>query len=187
MVHAKGVKVANRNRELAQLQTRAKSNDAHAQAELAARLALGDGVQANLPEAVRWYTKASRQGLAEATFNLATLYARGEGVKKSWAQAMSLLKQAEDQGSTDASILLGEISLKRPRKSSAIAALTHFSTAALNGDVRGFHMLAVLLVERRIADGYEFGRQLLKFSAGRGSAAAKKTLRELNRRARADK
>ncbi|HUQ10101.1 MAG TPA: hypothetical protein VM146_07270 [Steroidobacteraceae bacterium] len=66
---------------------RASSNQV-ARFNLAASLALGDGVKQDFGRAVSVYRGLKRDGFAEAAFNLATMYARGEGVRQNWKQAL---------------------------------------------------------------------------------------------------
>jgi TPR repeat protein len=56
----------------------------------------GIGVKQNDAEAVRWYTKASEQGLAQAQYNLGILYL----IKKDMPTAFKWFTKAADQGYT---------------------------------------------------------------------------------------
>src|SRR5690242_16641150 len=55
---------------IAQLQTLAQSGHAAAQNELGIRYRLGDDVDKDPAQAVRWFFKAAKQGYAKAYFNL---------------------------------------------------------------------------------------------------------------------
>ena len=48
---------------------------------------MGVGVPQDHTEAVKWYTKAAEQGLAEAQYNLAGVYSDGRGVRRDYAKA----------------------------------------------------------------------------------------------------
>jgi localization factor PodJL len=66
--------------------------------EVAVRLADGRGVPQNNEEAVRWLTRAAKNGLAPAEFRLAGLYEKGIGVKKDLANARDLYRAAAEKG-----------------------------------------------------------------------------------------
>ena len=59
------------------------AGDAPSQLELGRRYAQGrDGVEQNLPEAVRWVRKATDSGLPEATVEMGRMYEQGRGVSR---------------------------------------------------------------------------------------------------------
>ena len=62
------------------LRTAAAKGDASAQYEIAVRFAEGRGAAQNLTEAVEWFERAAKQGLAPAQFRLGGLYEKGLGV-----------------------------------------------------------------------------------------------------------
>jgi len=59
----------------------AKTGHVSAQTNLGALYFNGEGVQVNLPEAVKWFEKAAKQNDPIAQFNLAILYAQGAGTR----------------------------------------------------------------------------------------------------------
>lgn len=58
----------------------------------------GDGVAQDFALAAAWYSKAARQGLAEAQFNLGHLYRLGRGVEADPRQAVAWYLKAATQG-----------------------------------------------------------------------------------------
>ncbi len=48
---------------------------------------MGVGVPQDYGEALKWYTKAAEQGLAEAQYNLAIFYSNGRGVRRDYVKA----------------------------------------------------------------------------------------------------
>jgi S1-C subfamily serine protease len=58
-------------------------------------------------EAVKWYLKASEQGLAFAQVNLGLMYANGQGVTKNYAEAVNWYRKAAEQGLAPAQGNLG--------------------------------------------------------------------------------
>lgn len=67
----------------------------------------GDGVEADVSEANKWYILASDLGHAEAMFNLGNNYRIGRGVPRNTGRAFDLFKRAAAAGNTDALINLG--------------------------------------------------------------------------------
>ena len=48
----------------------------------------GNGVEKNLEETIKWYTKAANQGYAQAQYYLGKAYDKGDGVEKNDSEAM---------------------------------------------------------------------------------------------------
>jgi TPR repeat protein len=64
--------------------------------------ALGRGVQHDKEEAVRWYKKAAKQGLAEGIYNVAISYYNGEGVGADMVAAYAWMTLAQSKGDPQA-------------------------------------------------------------------------------------
>lgn len=62
----------------------------------------GRYVPQSYEQAVVWYQKAARRGLADAQYCLGVCYERGSGVPKSYKQAVAWYKKAAAQGFADA-------------------------------------------------------------------------------------
>ena len=62
---------------------------------------LGQGVEANEAEAMRWFAKAATQGVTRAFVNEAILYMQGTQTPRDYGAAQKLLLQAVASGVTD--------------------------------------------------------------------------------------
>lgn len=58
----------------------------------------GKGVDQEHKEAVKWFTRASKQGNIEAQYNLGHFYFYGCGVEKNQAEAVRWFRKAAEQG-----------------------------------------------------------------------------------------
>ena len=67
----------------------------------------GYGVKQDYSEALKWYSKASEQGLAEAQNNLGFMYCHGWGVRQNYSEASRLWSKAAEQGYAQAQCSLG--------------------------------------------------------------------------------
>jgi TPR repeat protein len=85
----------------------AESGDVHAQSYLGYMYFVGQGVEQDYGEAVRWYRKAAEKGDRDAQYNLAVAYAFGKGVKKDLKQAAQWYLKAAEQGHAAAEYSLG--------------------------------------------------------------------------------
>ena len=83
-------------------------NSADAQYELGDCYYFGVGVEQNLEEAVKWYTKSAEQGNASAQTNLGDAYTFGEGVDADRAEAVRWYLKAAKQGDARAQYALGD-------------------------------------------------------------------------------
>jgi hypothetical protein len=71
--------------------------------------ALGHGVQRDKEEAVRWYKKAAKQGVAEGIYNVAISYYNGEGVGEDIVAAYAWMMLAQSRGDPQATEALTHI------------------------------------------------------------------------------
>lgn len=62
----------------------------------------GDGIDADLSEAAKWYQKAADKGLAPAQYRLASLYEKGRGVDQDIAKAKEWYSRAAEAGNAKA-------------------------------------------------------------------------------------
>lgn len=65
----------------------AERGDIHAQYRLALMYQLGEGVQEDQAEAIKWYQKAAEQGDTIAQYDLSFRYSKGEGVPQDYVLA----------------------------------------------------------------------------------------------------
>jgi uncharacterized protein len=66
--------------EVSQLRKNAEAGDAEAENMLGVMYSMGEGVDRDKAEAVRWYHKAAKHGNSAAMFNLGAAYYNGDGV-----------------------------------------------------------------------------------------------------------
>jgi len=75
----------------------AEAGDPASQYNLAMLYARGDGVEADLAAAARWFRKAAEQGQVEAQARLGGMYAHGLGVEQDYAEAARWFTRAAEQ------------------------------------------------------------------------------------------
>jgi localization factor PodJL len=85
-----------------QLRQAAVSGNPAGAYEVAVRFAEGRGVTASASDAVRWFERAARAGLAPAQFRLGSMYEKGQGVKKDLDKARQSYLAAASQGNAKA-------------------------------------------------------------------------------------
>lgn len=101
------------------LTLKAKSGEAEAQNALGEAYYDGKGVTENLPEAVKWFTRAAEQENAKAEYNLGNCYYYGYGVYQNYGEAEKWYTKAAEQGYAEAQNSLGyyyEIEELNPKK-----------------------------------------------------------------------
>lgn len=89
------------------LRRRADEGDPGAQFDLASAYQRGDGVPADVVEAVKWYRKAAEQGHADAQCRLGVLLSRGGGVSADYVEAYKWCGIA---------LIAGQVRMAEPRK-----------------------------------------------------------------------
>ena len=89
------------------LMLKAKSGEAEAQNALGEAYYDGKGVTENLPEAVKWFTRAAEQENAKAEYNLGNCYYYGYGVYQYYGEAEKWYTKAAEQGYAEAQNSLG--------------------------------------------------------------------------------
>ena len=81
---------------------KAEQGDAEAQFNLGKMYLLGQGVQQDYKEAVRWYCLAAEQGYAEAQNHLGVMHTTGRGVPRNYWKAYKWLSIANTLGNARA-------------------------------------------------------------------------------------
>ncbi len=76
----------------------AEANDPQAQFEMGELYYHGERTDQDLPEALKWYERASIQGHPDAQYRLGLMHMAGEGVERSLPQAYIMLKMAAVNG-----------------------------------------------------------------------------------------
>jgi TPR repeat protein len=95
--------------ELAATRTAAESGDPMAQFNLALAYHMGTWVEADMVEALDWYTRAAEGGLVDAQYNLGFIFEQGEGVPVDLAAATHWYRLAAEQGLAAAQFHLAEL------------------------------------------------------------------------------
>jgi anti-anti-sigma factor len=93
--------------ELANLISRAESDDIDAQFELAQRMSNGHGVEPDPAQAMQWYFRAAEHNHRDAQYEMATCYAFGLGVDQDYGLAIPWYEKAAQQGHANAQYMLG--------------------------------------------------------------------------------
>jgi len=62
------------------------------------RYETGDGLPKNDAKAVHWWTKAAKQGVADAQYSLGLMYAKGRGVPENYVRGYAWVSTAAAQG-----------------------------------------------------------------------------------------
>lgn len=93
--------------EIQQLIEKANNDDIQAQADLANRYHVGEGVTQDISKAAFWYEKLANSGVAEAQLTLGLIYIKGDGIKQNNALALHWLNLAAEQLLVTAQYLIG--------------------------------------------------------------------------------
>lgn len=118
----------------------AKQGSAQAQINLGNMYAIGQGVNQNLKQAIKWFTLAAKQGITSAQFKLGYIFFYGQGVADYKRAAFWYLLAAQ-QGNIDAQFNLGNLyqiglgveqNFKEAIKWYALAAEQGFAKAQFN-------------------------------------------------------
>ncbi len=86
---------------LSALRAAAAKGNAHAQFNLGAAYANGQGVKQDYTQAALWFNKAAEQGDAAAQSVLGVAYANGQGVPRDNAKAAYWYRKAAEQGNRE--------------------------------------------------------------------------------------
>lgn len=120
----------------------AKQGNAKIQNKLGYLYEIGNGLEQNDVEAVKWYKVAAEQGYAKAQYNLAKQYALGRGVEQNDQEAMKWYLAAAQQGLANAMTNLGAMyATGRGVKKNEAKAVEWYQKAAKEGDLVAIHNL----------------------------------------------
>lgn len=140
-----------------------------------------NNVKRDLDRAILWFTEASNNGIANATYNLGVLHHRGFGVSKDLPQAMKLYEKAAEQGHPEAQYNLGIANIEGVgMKYDPQRAAFYFENAAKQGVTEAAYNLG-LIYENGLLGQAEPGKALswYKYAAEQGSPEAKSALNQL--------
>jgi len=93
--------------EIQKIIEKANNDDIQAQADLANRYHVGDGITQDISKAAFWFEKLANSGVVEAQLTLGLIYIKGDGIEQDNAQALHWLNLAAEQLSVTAQYLMG--------------------------------------------------------------------------------
>ncbi len=144
------------------------SGNADAQYDLAEMLERGRGVNKDLAEAFKWYSKSAEQGNTKAAFRTGLAYLKGYGVEKNTESALKWLQLASDRGYERANYYLGVMYEKGDGVSvNYTRALSHYKKALSAGYAPA---------KERIADVKKAIEEEERINNARAEAAARRQL-----------
>ncbi len=152
----------------------ANKGDANAQQVLGIMYENGQGVTANLQQALKWYRLAASSDNASAQYHLGRLYATGSGVARSEEQALKWYQLAAHNNQPNAQYQLGMMSLQGTwLAQDPQTAAKWFGLAASQGDPLAQYQLGEMLTKglgtrRDVTLGYMW----LDIARGLGEPAA---------------
>jgi TPR repeat protein len=97
----------NATRGIALILSAAKEGNEDAQFRIAEMYKMGEGVEKNPAEALKWHRIAAENGSSEAQLYLAEIYRYGKGVEKNLEKSLEWYKLAAEGGNHDAMSTLG--------------------------------------------------------------------------------
>ncbi|MFZ6653713.1 tetratricopeptide repeat protein [Undibacterium sp. TJN19] len=101
-------------------------------------------LQQSFTEAMRYWTRASEKGSAEASYQLASMYDIGKGVHKDIDAANKWYEKAAEQGDPKSQILMGNYYAGSKNEKDFSRAAYFYEMAATNGDVQAQLKLATM-------------------------------------------
>jgi uncharacterized protein len=84
--------------DIRNLMSRAGAGDVDAQYRLGEAYRLGSGIEKDIPQAFKWYGRATKQGHNGARYKLGLIYETGVGIKKNMARAIQWYRLAATVG-----------------------------------------------------------------------------------------
>ncbi len=127
----------------------AHMGDAAAQSLVAELLLRGQGVQLDLPGAVRWYRLSAEAGRPEAEFRYALMLLEGEGVERDPTRARELMRAAADAGQPLAAFNYGQMLIQSSPTGGFEQALRYFEVAGNAGVSDAQYAMAQLYANGR--------------------------------------
>ena len=164
------VQIEAANKTFAEIKTMAEAGDADAQLVLGLMYSIGEGVEQDLKEAVKWLQKAADQRNAKAQYMLGNMYNKGEGVPQDFKEAVKLYRKAAEKGGAFAQYNLGIGYAKgQGVLLDYVAAYTWANIAIANGiDVKKFkvnkfkELLEKKMTPEQIAKAQELSKEMVK-------------------------
>lgn len=126
----------------------AQQGDAEAQYRVGSQYDLGEGVPANLNEALKWYRLSAKQNFAKAQTRLGQVYQLGRGVPKDVKVAAEWYRKAAHRNDPEAQQALGQLYVSGSGVSKDYGqAATWLLRAARQGEVEAQSVLGELYAE----------------------------------------
>ena len=147
---------------------KAEQGDEVSQFNLGKLYYLGEGVEKDLKEAMKWFRKAAEQGYGLAQNNLGSMYLKGIGVEeKDDKEAMKWFRKAADQGIALAQYNLGLMYGQRriKKEQDYWTAYAWLSIAATNGSIEAkgvSNRLTLVLTPVQISHAEELVKEMIK-------------------------
>lgn len=139
------------SREILDLCEAALRGDADSQSVLGDRYRLGDGVDQDFAEAVRWFQLAADQGVAQAQCNLGGMFYEGSGVPHDFAKATHWNRLAAEQGHARAEFNLGAMyQFGEGVPEDAVQAVRWYRLAAEQGEATAQNNLGGMLCRAQV-------------------------------------
>ena len=160
---------------IGELLKKAESGDPSSQFALAKKYFDGKkGVPQDYNEAVKWYTKAAEQGLADAQNNLGEMYGNAQGVPKDYNEAVKWFTRSAEQGYAKAQNNLGLMYYKSegvPQDYNK--AVKWFAKAAEQGHAKAQYNLSLMYAKGQgVPQNYDETVKWLTRAAAQGIAEA---------------
>lgn len=125
----------------------AESSDPQAQHLVGLMYRDGNGVSANLEEAIRWFKKAAEQGEGYSQFEIAKLYFQGKYPTKDKEDGSKWITRIAESGSPTAQFLLGDFFMKAEGgRQDYKEAMKWMRLAADQGDSRAFLGIGLMYI-----------------------------------------
>ena len=136
----------------------------------------GQGVAQNYAEAVKWYSKAANQGVAEAQSKLGYCYYEGIGVAKNYEEAVKWYSKAANQGDIESCVMTG---LCYGYLNDFSNAVYWFRRAAEQDHPGGMYLLGLMYnYGRGVSQDINLAISWMKKAAQKGQQDAQKFLKE---------
>jgi hypothetical protein len=127
-------------REFLATKAKALKGDAKAQTELGYKYFVGEGVEEDSAEGLKWFRRAADQNFADAQFQLGVINENSLGVRANPAEAAKWYRKAADQNHADAQCALGILYTdgRGVPKNDVEAVKWYRKAAEQNQDIPGF-------------------------------------------------
>ena len=151
---------------------------------------MGYGCEANLREAIKWWTKAAEQGEHCSQYSLGSCYHHGIGVRKNYKKAVYWLEKSALQDNYRAQAMLGDCyHLGEGVTKNQKIAVYWYNKATENGHVDAQYILGLIYYygEKGVRKNYKKAFKYFKAASDTGHLEARYCLIECYKNARGTK